>query len=56
MNYFKSFVDCPGHHILMSTMLYGTSVMDAALLLIASNLDCPQPQEREHLATVENIN
>lgn len=40
----------------MSTMLYGTSVMDAALLLIASNLDCPQPQAREHLATVENIN
>ena len=27
-----SFVDCPGHDILMSTMLSGAAVMDAALL------------------------
>jgi len=26
-----------------------------ALLLIASNLDCPQPQTREHLVTVKKI-
>lgn len=32
-----SFVDCPGHDILMSTMLSGAAVMDAALLLIAGN-------------------
>ena len=51
-----SFVDCPGHDILMSTMLNGASVMDAALLLIAADLDCPQPQTREHLAAVENMN
>ena len=50
-----SFVDCPGHDILMATMLNGTSVMDAALLLIASNVPCPQPQTREHLAAVENM-
>ena len=50
-----SFVDCPGHDNLMATMLNGTSVMDAALLLIASNVECPQPQTREHLAAVENM-
>jgi hypothetical protein len=30
-----SFVDCPGHDILMATMLNGAAVMDGALLLIA---------------------
>ena len=32
-----SFVDCPGHDILMATMLTGAAVMDACLLLIAGN-------------------
>lgn len=48
-----SFVDCPGHDILMATMLTGAAVMDAALLIIASNMECPQPQTSEHLAAVE---
>lgn len=48
-----SFVDCPGHDILMATMLNGATVMDAALLLIAGNESCPQPQTSEHLAAVE---
>jgi translation initiation factor 2 subunit 3 len=48
-----SFVDCPGHDILMATMLNGAAVMDAALLLIAGNESCPQPQTSEHLAAVE---
>ncbi|KAL3964273.1 hypothetical protein ACCO45_001277 [Purpureocillium lilacinum] len=48
-----SFVDCPGHDILMSTMLSGAAVMDAALLLIAGNESCPQPQTSEHLAAIE---
>lgn len=48
-----SFVDCPGHDILMATMLNGAAVMDAALLLIASNEECPQPQTSEHLAAIE---
>lgn len=48
-----SFVDCPGHDILMATMLTGAAVMDAALLLIAGNMSCPQPQTKEHLAAVE---
>ncbi|KAK4535460.1 hypothetical protein CDCA_CDCA05G1485 [Cyanidium caldarium] len=48
-----SFVDCPGHDILMATMLNGAAVMDAALLIIAGNESCPQPQTSEHLAAVE---
>ena len=48
-----SFVDCPGHDILMATMLTGAAVMDAALLLIAANETCPQPQTSEHLAAIE---
>lgn len=51
-----SFVDCPGHDILMATMLNGAAVMDAALLLIAANESCPQPQTSEHLAAVEKMN
>lgn len=48
-----SFVDCPGHDILMATMLNGAAVMDAALLLIAANESCPQPQTSEHLAAID---
>ncbi|KAJ3334058.1 hypothetical protein HDU93_008225, partial [Gonapodya sp. JEL0774] len=48
-----SFVDCPGHDILMATMLNGAAVMDAALLLVAANESCPQPQTSEHLAAIQ---
>ncbi|CAI2367183.1 unnamed protein product [Moneuplotes crassus] len=48
-----SFVDCPGHDLLMATMITGASVMDCALLLIAANETCPQPQTSEHLASIE---
>lgn len=48
-----SFVDCPGHEILMATMLAGAAIMDASLLLVASNIECPQPQTSEHLAAIE---
>ena len=47
-----SFVDCPGHETLMATMLGGAALMDAAILLIAANQKCPQPQTREHLAAI----
>ena len=50
-----SFVDCPGHDILMATMLTGAAVMNGALLLIAGNESCPQPQTGEHLAALEII-
>jgi len=48
-----SFVDAPGHETLMATMLTGASVMDGALLLIAANEHCPQPQTREHLVALQ---
>jgi translation initiation factor 2 subunit 3 len=48
-----SFVDSPGHEALMATMLSGATVMDGAMLIIAANEKCPQPQTREHLAAIE---
>mmetsp|Transcript_10289 Transcript_10289/g.7690 ORF Transcript_10289/g.7690 Transcript_10289/m.7690 type:complete len:217 (-) Transcript_10289:373-1023(-) len=36
----------------MATMLAGAAVMDSALLLIAGNESCPQPQTSEHFAAV----
>ncbi len=48
-----SFVDAPGHEALMATMLSGAAVMDGALLIIAADEKCPQPQTREHLAAIE---
>lgn len=55
-----SFVDAPGHETLMATMLSGAALMDGALLLIAANEECPQPQTKEHLmgltiSDVENV-
>jgi len=50
-----SFVDCPGHHSLMVTMLSGAAVMDGALLVIDATKTCPQPQDREHLAAAEIV-
>ena len=50
-----SFVDAPGHEILMATMLSGAAVMDGAILVIAANETCPQPQTREHLAAIEAV-
>ena len=48
-----SFVDAPGHESLMATMLSGTKIMDGALLLVAANEKCPQPQTAEHLMALE---
>ncbi len=48
-----SFVDAPGHETLMATMISGAAIMDMALLLIAANEPCPQPQTREHLMALE---
>ena len=50
-----SFVDAPGHESLMATMLAGATIMDGALLLVAANEDCPQPQTREHLVALQII-
>jgi len=48
-----SFVDAPGHETLMATMLSGASIMDGAVLVIAANEPCPQPQTKEHLMGLE---
>jgi translation initiation factor 2 subunit 3 len=48
-----SFVDAPGHESLMATMLAGATIMDGALLLVAANEKCPQPQTKEHLMALE---
>jgi len=48
-----SFVDCPGHENLMSVTLSGASLMDAAILVIAANEECPRPQTQEHLSALE---
>jgi translation initiation factor 2 subunit 3 len=50
-----SFVDAPGHETLMATMLSGAAIMDGALLLVAANEKCPQPQTREHLYALDII-
>lgn len=48
-----SFVDAPGHEMLMATMLSGAALMDGALLVIAANEPCPQPQTKEHLMALQ---
>ncbi len=50
-----SFVDAPGHEALMATMLSGAALMDGAILVIAANEPCPQPQTREHFAALDII-
>jgi translation initiation factor 2 subunit 3 len=50
-----SFVDAPGHETLMATVLTGAALMDAAILVIAANEPCPQPQTREHLTALEAV-
>jgi translation initiation factor 2 subunit 3 len=48
-----SFIDVPGHEMLMATMLGGAAIIDAALLVIAANEPFPQPQTKEHLLALE---
>jgi len=39
----------------MATMLSGAAIMNGALLLVAANEECPQPQTREHLMALSII-
>ncbi|VVB51048.1 Translation initiation factor 2 subunit gamma [uncultured archaeon] len=50
-----SFVDAPGHETLMATMLSGACMMDGAVLVIAANETCPQPQTAEHLIALDSL-
>ncbi len=44
-----SFVDCPGHHSLMITMLSGAALFDGAVFVLDARQRFPQPQDSEHL-------
>ena len=48
-----SFVDSPGHETLMAIMISGAAIMDGAVLVIAANEKCPQPQTKEHLMALD---
>lgn len=50
-----SLVDAPGHETLMANVLSGAAIMDGAVLIIAANEECPQPQTREHLAALDIV-
>lgn len=47
-----SFVDSPGHEMLMATMLSGAAMIDAAILVVAAN-EGIKPQTREHLMALQ---
>jgi len=47
-----SFIDAPGHEMLMATMLSGAATIDAAILVIAAN-EGIKPQTREHLMALQ---
>lgn len=49
---YVSFVDCPGHEMLMATMLSGAALIDAAILVIAVN-EGIKPQTKEHLVALQ---
>ncbi len=48
-----SFVDAPGHETLLTVMLSGAAILDGAVLVIAANEPCPQPQTEEHLLAMQ---
>ncbi|MEN2974487.1 MAG: translation initiation factor IF-2 subunit gamma [Candidatus Caldarchaeales archaeon] len=47
-----SFIDCPGHHSLMVTMLSGAALFDGAIFVVDVRHEFPQPQDSEHLQAV----
>ena len=49
---YLTFVDAPGHEMLMATMLSGAAIMDAAILVVAAN-EGIKPQTREHLIALK---
>src|SRR3989304_10226191 len=52
---YVSFIDAPGHEMLMATMLSGAAVIDAAILVIAAN-EGIKPQTREHFVALQAKN
>ncbi len=47
-----SFVDSPGHEMLMATTLSGAALIDAAILVVAAN-EGIKPQTQEHLMVLQ---
>ncbi len=47
-----SFIDAPGHEMLMATMLSGAALIDGAILVVAAN-EGIKPQTREHLMALK---
>jgi len=47
-----SFIDSPGHEMLMATTLSGATLIDAAILVVAAN-EGIKPQTREHLMALQ---
>ncbi len=47
-----SFIDAPGHEMLMATMLSGAATIDSAILVIAAN-EGIKPQTKEHLMALQ---
>ena len=49
---YVSFIDAPGHEMLMATMLSGAAIIDTAILVIAAN-EGIKPQTREHFIALQ---
>lgn len=49
---YVSFIDAPGHEMLMATMLSGAAIVDAAILVVAAN-EGVKPQTKEHLMALQ---
>ena len=52
---YVSFIDAPGHEMLMATMLSGAAIIDAAILVIAAN-EGIKPQTKEHFMALQARN
>ena len=50
-----SIVDCPGHNVLLSTMITGARIMDTCMLVVSADEECPQPQTAEHVAVMQIV-
>jgi translation initiation factor 2 subunit 3 len=49
---YVSFIDAPGHEMLMATMLSGAAIIDAAILVVAAN-EGIKPQTSEHFMALQ---
>ncbi len=52
---YVSFIDTPGHEMLMATMLSGAAIIGAAIIVIAAN-EGIKPQTREHFMALQAKN